>query len=215
MRRLGVAIGALAVVGIVAWFGWGRGAPGPDTRVDAGGGVEDASAARARREEMRARIVRALTSDVASSEASSAAAASAAPVVAASAAPANANATEHAPRDLTRGLKGVPASNLPTAYIADIYKEQLGPLTRACYEAARSRNPDAGGTVMISYIVVGAPNVGGIIDDANVDESSLSDPEFETCIHESVLSLTFDRAPNEGGWKEAGFAMEFAPPDGG
>jgi hypothetical protein len=108
----------------------------------------------------------------------------------------------------------VPAANFPTEYIADIYREQLGPMTRACFDAAKARRPDAGGMVLLRYVVVAAPNVGGIVEDATIDESTLDDPELEQCIHESVLTLTFDRAPDRGGWKEAGFAMKLEA-DGG
>lgn len=121
---------------------------------------------------------------------------------------------EREERDLTVGLTGVPAANFPTEYIAEIYRDQLGPMTHACFEAARARNPDAGGQVLVRYVVVAAPGVGGIVEDATVDESSLADDELETCIHESVLTLTFDRAPDEGGWKEAGFVMALGA-DGG
>lgn len=120
---------------------------------------------------------------------------------------------EHEHRNLTLGLPGVPAVNFPTEYMAEIYKTQLGPLTRKCFEAAREKKPDAGGAVTVRYVVVGAPGVGGIVEDATVDESTLDD-DFEDCVHESVLTLSFDRAPDQGGWKEAGFVMEFGK-DGG
>lgn len=179
---------------------------------------------RLRRDELRAKILEVLMSEggvaepparPALSVRSAPSALSARPAPSARSAPsAHPAGDEREERDLTVGLTGVPAANFPTEYIAEIYRDQLGPMTRACFEAARARNPDAGGQVLVRYVVVAAPGVGGIVEDATVDESSLADDELETCIHESVLTLTFDRAPDEGGWKEAGFVMALGA-DGG
>ena len=116
-------------------------------------------------------------------------------------------------RALTKALVGVPSVSFPTEYIAGIERGQLDVLTRKCLEAARAKKPDAQGEIRVRYVVLSAPNIGGVIEDATVDESSLDD-DLEECIHESFLELTFDPAPRQGGWQEAGFEMAFGS-DGG
>jgi hypothetical protein len=117
-------------------------------------------------------------------------------------------------RVLTKALVSVPNVSFPAEYMARIEKGQLAPLARKCFEAARAKGPDAHGEITVRYVVVAAPKVGGVVEDATVDESSIDDDDLEECIHESALELTFDGAPNEGGWKEAGFVMSFGA-DGG
>jgi hypothetical protein len=112
-------------------------------------------------------------------------------------------------RVLTKALVGVPNVAFPPEYMARIEKAQLAPLARKCFEAARAKKPDAHGEITVRYVVVAAPSVGGVVEDATVDESTLDDDDLEECIHESALELTFDGARNEGGWKEASFTMSF------
>jgi hypothetical protein len=187
--RLLLALGAV-VVAVIAALEWKR--PLERTPVVPSAAPPDVPTQRMRRETMRAKILTAILDE-------------------ASAPPAKEKEAEEGEhrRVLTKALVGVPNVSFPAEYMARIEKGQLAPLARKCFGAARAKKPDAHGEITVRYVVVAAPNVGGVIEDATVDESTIGDDDLDECIHESALELTFDGAPNQGGWKEAGFTISF------
>jgi hypothetical protein len=102
-----------------------------------------------------------------------------------------------------------PSGDLPTmptgdgggvlgAYIRDRVHEDLFPLAKDCYERALTKNPKLAGRLVVSFTIVGDRRVGGVVDSAEIDDSSdLGDPEVSECVKESMMSVAFD-APPEG-----------------
>lgn len=185
--RLLLALGGV-VIGVIAVVEWKR--PLERTPPVPSAAPLDVPTQRMLRETLRAKILTAILDE-------------------ASAPPPPPVPTEGHGRVLTKALVGVPNVSFPAEYITRIEKGQLTPLIRHCFEAARAKKPDLHGEIRVRYVVVATPNVGGVIEDATVDESSIEDDDLEECIHESALELTFDGAPSQGGWKEATFAMSF------
>lgn len=185
-----LAVITVAVVGYVVWKRPAEPTPGAGaSSASASALPPDVPTVRMRREMLRTKILTAILDEAS--------------------APPPREEPEHKGRSLTKALVGVPAVNFPTEYLADIYTKQLGPLTRQCFEEAEKRKPGVGGTVEVRYVIVAAPHLGGYVEDATIDESTIDDDELEECVHEAVLDLTFDRAPDQGGFKEAGFVMQF------
>jgi hypothetical protein len=66
---------------------------------------------------------------------------------------------------------------------------------------------------MLDFVIVGDAKVGGIVDQAAVDEKSdIADPEFVTCVRESMLSMVFAPPANDG-WVTVVYPILFAPDD--
>jgi hypothetical protein len=84
-------------------------------------------------------------------------------------------------------------------YIQQRVREDLFPIARKCYGEALKRDPKAAGKVVVSFTILGDHKVGGVVDDAKLtDETTLADPELQTCVRESMMAVSFDAPPNDG-----------------
>jgi hypothetical protein len=84
-------------------------------------------------------------------------------------------------------------------YIQQRVREDLFPLARGCYADAMKRDPKVAGRLVVSFRIIGDHKVGGVVDDAKLtDETTIADPEFQTCVRESMMSVSFDAPPNDG-----------------
>jgi hypothetical protein len=99
-------------------------------------------------------------------------------------------------------------------YIQTTFREDMFPLIRACYESALKRKPELRGKLVMSFGIVGDPEVGGVVEDAEFTEASdLKDAEMETCVRESLMTLTFDRQMEKGGYLSVTYPVLFSPED--
>lgn len=99
-------------------------------------------------------------------------------------------------------------------YIRATFREDMFPLLKSCYEGALKRKPDLAGKLVLGFTIVGDHDVGGVIEDADVDdESTLKDDEMETCVRESLMTLTFDKPPSGGGYVTVRYPVAFSPGD--
>ena len=105
-------------------------------------------------------------------------------------------------------------------YIREVFHQDMFPFLRGCYDAALRRQPKLAGRLVLSFSIVGDPQVGGIVEDADfAEDSDLKDPEMETCVRESLMTITFDKPPSGGGYVKVKYPVLFSPgedePDGG
>lgn len=98
------------------------------------------------------------------------------------------------------------------AYLRQVAREDFVPMARQCYEELLARKRGAGGTIIVSFKLVGDEKIGGVIEDAQVEtEGGLADEKLLTCIRESFLSLVFRPPPN--GWMTVTYPFVFAAGD--
>jgi hypothetical protein len=110
---------------------------------------------------------------------------------------------------------GRDAGTISPEYIRDRVREDFFPLARECYEAALEREPELAGKLVLSFVIVGDDEVGGVVDSAELAEgSTLKDEELVTCMLESMLSVSFV-APSAGGSVSVTYPFELSPGDGG
>lgn len=84
------------------------------------------------------------------------------------------------------------------SYIQKRVREDLFPLARNCYADALKRNPKAAGRLSVSFRIIGDRKVGGVVDDAKMTEdTTLDDAEMQTCVRESMMSVSFDAPPGD------------------
>ena len=128
------------------------------------------------------------------------------------------------------GWAADPASNLPPSptsfparppegtamdpkYIQDVMRSDLMPMASKCYEELLVRQPDAGGRVMMTFKIVGDDALGGIVEDADIDDTepeAIHDEKLATCIRESLSTLAFP-PPAKDGWVTVGYPIVFQP----
>lgn len=213
-RSSRVVIGAAVVVlgGALVWLGLGRrGDKGPPSA----GAPAQASAKRSRpsarqntearraRDAMRAQIVSELERK------RSAAAASATAKAPPREAPSQAPPARAAASDEDR-----PKGHYDPKYIQKHVREDIFPLLRECYEEALSRRPKLGGKLILTFTIAGDPSVGGIVEEADfAEESSIQDEEMRTCVRESLMTLTFEKPPEGGGYVTVRYPIEFSADD--
>lgn len=102
-------------------------------------------------------------------------------------------------------------------YIQSTVREQLFPMVRGCYEDYLTRKPGARGQLDMWFKIVGDEKVGGIVEeddeaDAGIVSGFTGDETMETCMRESLLSVTFP-PPAKGGVVTVGYPIAFAPGD--
>jgi hypothetical protein len=120
------------------------------------------------------------------------------------------SATGHAPYAPMPELDG---GGIDPKYIQSVVHDDYFPLAKSCYAELMSRLPDAGGRLSFAFTIVGNPQIGGIVERADVtDDSTLDDPAMVTCMRESMLSMTFAPPPN-GGAVTLTYPIEFSPDD--
>jgi hypothetical protein len=129
------------------------------------------------------------------------------PRAARSSAPATAPAAAAPPE----GAEGGP--RIEKKYIQERVREDFFPLAKQCYEDALKRTPGIAGKIALHFTIVGDEKIGGIVEDASVgEESTLHDEEFETCMSESMMTMTFP-PPRGGGTVTVMYPIDFSPGD--
>jgi hypothetical protein len=114
-----------------------------------------------------------------------------------------------------RSMPSVPAdgggTNVDPDYLKNIVARDFAPLAKNCYEGALAKNPELSGKAVIHFEILGDRSVGGVVNDARlVKGTTLDDPEFRTCVTESIMSVAFD-APPENGTLTVTVPMRFTP----
>lgn len=106
-----------------------------------------------------------------------------------------------------------PDGEVDPKYVQSVIREDMLPMAKKCYEELLSRTPDAGGRIALKFKIVGDDELGGIVEEAELDGGvlgALGDPKMETCVRESLLSLAF-RPPPKDGWLTVTYPIELAP----
>lgn len=117
---------------------------------------------------------------------------------------------EHAPADIDKRPMPERDGGVDPDYIRDVVRSEFTPLVGSCYESLLKRQ-DAGGTVDVSFTIVGDEKIGGIVEEAEVSsDAGLGDDEFQTCLRESMASVAF-RPPPHGGKVTVRYPFELAP----
>jgi hypothetical protein len=102
------------------------------------------------------------------------------------------------------------AEVLDKDYIRSRIQEDLLPIAQECYESALEDDPKLGGKLIMKFTIVGDEEVGGVVDEADVDPSSdLKHPALGECMRESMLSLSF-APPEDGGTVSVTYPFEFS-----
>lgn len=115
------------------------------------------------------------------------------------------------------GLDDAGNEKVDPKYIQARVREDLFPLALGCYTDALKRNPALAGKLVVSFRIIGDRKVGGVVDEAKlVDGTSIDDREMQTCVRESMMSVSFDAPPRDGEVTVV-YPIEFAPdePDSG
>jgi RNA polymerase sigma factor (sigma-70 family) len=117
-----------------------------------------------------------------------------------------------APADDAPPSPGAARGHYEPAYIQSVFREAMFPLMRQCYENALAQKPALAGKIALDFTIVADPDVGGVVDEAELaPDSDLDDSEMATCIRESLLTLTFDKPPSGGGYVTVKYPVEFSP----
>jgi hypothetical protein len=111
------------------------------------------------------------------------------------------------------GLDDAGNPKVDPEYIRKRVREDLFPLALDCYGEALKRDPKLAGKLVVYFRVIGDKKVGGVVDDTRLEEgTTIADPEMQTCVRESMMSVSFD-APPEGGGLTVVYPIEFSPDD--
>ncbi|HWB76991.1 MAG TPA: AgmX/PglI C-terminal domain-containing protein [Nannocystaceae bacterium] len=106
-----------------------------------------------------------------------------------------------------------PPPTLDKDYIQARIKEDLVPIAKECYESALEDDPKLGGKLVMKFSIVGDEDVGGVVDEADVDPSSeIKHDALRECMRESMLSLAF-APPEDGGTVQVTYPFVFAAED--
>ena len=72
-------------------------------------------------------------------------------------------------------------------------------MAKQCYEDLLARHPDAGGRLEMEFTIAGDDKIGGIVEDASIAKSSsLKDERMETCVRESLMTVSFPPPAHDG-----------------
>jgi hypothetical protein len=108
-------------------------------------------------------------------------------------------------------LEAARLPDLDPVYIREAIREQLVPVAVDCYNSALQDDPKLGGTLIMNFTIVGAEDVGGVVEDASIDdESTLDSPFVSECLRESLIAVDFEPPPN-GGRVEVSYPLTFEP----
>ncbi len=106
-----------------------------------------------------------------------------------------------------------PSPNLSKEYLQTRIREDFYPLAMACYQNALAVQPSLRGQIVVDFMIVGDSKVGGIVDQAKINErTDIADEEFTTCMRESMLSMVF-APPENNGWVTVTYPFQFSPGD--
>ncbi len=84
-------------------------------------------------------------------------------------------------------------------YIQEVVRSDLFPMAKQCYEELLARKPDAGGRIEMSFTIAADADLGGIVEDAEVAETSgIKDEKMTTCMRESLSTLAFPPPAHDG-----------------
>lgn len=97
------------------------------------------------------------------------------------------------------GLDDAGNAKVDPEYIQSRVREDLFPLAKECYGDALKRNPKVGGKLVVYFRVIGDKKVGGVVDETKImADTTLDDAEMQTCVKESMMSVSFDAPPDDG-----------------
>ncbi|HVH97928.1 MAG TPA: AgmX/PglI C-terminal domain-containing protein [Enhygromyxa sp.] len=107
------------------------------------------------------------------------------------------------------------AALLPTLdpqYVREAVREQLVPVAQDCYNTVLTKqDAEAGGELIMKFTIVAVEEIGGVVEEAEIDEASTLDNEFmHECIRESLMAVTFE-PPTDGGRVEVTYPINFSP----
>jgi hypothetical protein len=105
------------------------------------------------------------------------------------------------------------APRVDPEYIHTRIVEDLFPLAKGCYGDALKRDPKLNGRLDVFFRIIGDHKVGGVVDEVKMtDDTTITDPEFQTCVRESMMSVSFDAPPDDGELTVI-FPIRFSPDD--
>jgi hypothetical protein len=111
-----------------------------------------------------------------------------------------------------------PDGKIDGSYIQERVRDDFFPMGKQCYEELLARDPKAGGKIVVNMTIVGDEKVGGVVDEATIDDktTTLKDEKLATCFRESMMSMAF-RPPPHGGTVTVVYPFTLLPyePDGG
>jgi hypothetical protein len=111
------------------------------------------------------------------------------------------------------GLDDAGNPRVDPKYIQARVREDLFPLALDCYSDALKRNPKLAGKLVVYFRVIGDHKVGGVVDEARLEDgTTIDDREMQTCVRESMMSVSFDAPPHDGELTVV-YPIEFAPDD--
>jgi hypothetical protein len=100
---------------------------------------------------------------------------------------------------------------LPADYIR-AQMQAIRPLIIECYEETLRTEPGLAGRLVVEFDIAGEPDVGGIVEDSRIDESSdlARSAALSECVRETIYSLEL-RAPEGGGRVQVRYPFVFRP----
>jgi hypothetical protein len=108
---------------------------------------------------------------------------------------------------------GPGSAQVDPGYIQKRVREDLFPLAKDCYADALKRDPKVAGTLSVFFRIIGDRKVGGVVDEARMtDDTTIADPELQTCVRESLMSVSFDAPPDDGEVTVV-YPIRFSPDD--
>ena len=100
---------------------------------------------------------------------------------------------------------------LDKQYIQDGVREII-PVIRECYNEALALDEALAGRMVLSFQILGDQEVGGVVDQVEVDEreSSLADPHMRECVRQSLYMVELP-PPEDGGIISVTYPFNFEP----
>ena len=122
---------------------------------------------------------------------------------------------ERGPGDRGQAGGEPPIGELDKEYIRDAVSEVI-PKIRKCYEVALREAPALAGRLVVSFSILGEPDLAGMIDDIEVEDDSdevmRSSAPLTKCVIDALSTLEFP-APENGGLVEVRYPFSFAAKD--
>jgi hypothetical protein len=105
------------------------------------------------------------------------------------------------------------SDRIDPSYIRQRVHEDLLPLAKDCYASALKRDPKMAGKLVVHFRIIGDRKVGGVVDETKLlDGTTLTDPEMQTCVQESMMSVSFDAPPGDREVTVT-YPLDFSPED--
>jgi hypothetical protein len=109
------------------------------------------------------------------------------------------------------------STNVDPDYLRGVMHSDFFPLAKDCYLTALGHNPRLAGRIELHFQIIGDRKVGGVVDEAKfLEGTTIDDREFQTCVRESMLSVSFAAPPDDGSLTVT-YPITFSPdePEGG